>query len=261
MDREAAVNKEVTKTVKHLKALTKLLLRSGDERPPQHVVDQVLVPACLLTKILAPDVRQKLDEYLFAAQNSSYRVNTNQHGADLIDKDTGSSTELKVSTCIVNPPARHNKHGKFVKPVPKASVMWPMPKYDSKGDQKARRKKVLESMRAKTDSGGAIIRVVNGMQALLKEYHLSHAFLMGYFKRADLGTSTAYNMGCPLCKHCNSFHRLDRFQKYSDRMDKEKGELTEEEWKEVFTRNGVCPMKVKDARKSKKTPATAQKKQ
>lgn len=247
MDDKAALDRQLKKTTKHINALTTMLLRSMDDRPPQHVVDKVLVPACLLTKILAPDVRQKLDEYLYAAQNTNYRVNTCQHGADLIDKETGSSTELKVSTCIINQPARPDKNGKFVKPIAKASVIWPMPKYDPKGDQEARRKKVLANMLVKTHSGGAVIRVVNGMQALIKEYHLSHAFLMGYFERAELGTSTSYNMGCPMCKHCKSFHRLDRLQDYSDRMGKE-GKLSDDEWKKVFGRDGVCPEKVKKAR-------------
>lgn len=252
---DAKLARELKKTKKHINALTELLLKSGVDRPPQRVIDELLVPLCRLTKIVAPDVRQKLDEHLYAAENAQYEVNPNQHGADLIEKETGSRTELKVATCILNPSARRNKNGVYVKPTVKASVMWPMPKYDSQGDQVERRRKVLASIKAKTDHGGAVIRVVNGMQVLLKEYHLSHLFLMGYFERANLGTSTAYNMGGPLCIHCDSFHRLDRLQVYSNKMDLSPDhKLSREDWLVVLgngKKNDVCPKKVKVPKKPK----------
>ena len=228
MESPDQINKLAKKTAKYIEKLNKALLSSGLERPPQSVIDKLTVPVCLLAKILHPDVRQKLDEFLFASTHPELQVNTHQHGADLIDPITDSATELKVATCIQNPKPTKQKNGTMKTPKPAIAVMWPIPKPNPKNPEE-RRKKLLKSIKEKTDSGGAVIRVVNGMQTLLKEYRLSHEFLMGYFERVKLGNSPAHNMGCLMCPSCKSFHRLDKLQAFSNKLPK-----TEEEWKKVF---------------------------
>ena len=228
MDCPPKTLKYAKKAAKYIEQLNHALLSSGLERPPQAVVDCLTVPVCLLAKVLNPDVRQKLDEFLYASNHPELKVNTHQHGADLIDPATGSATELKVATCIQNPKPVKQRNGEMKAPKPKAAVMWPIPKPDPKNPER-RRQKLLKSVEKKTKSGGAVIRVVNGMQKLLKEYTLSHSFLMGYFARVPLGVCSAHNMGCLMCPSCKSFHRLDKLQEFSDNMPK-----TEEEWKAVF---------------------------
>jgi hypothetical protein len=234
--------KHAKKAAKYIKLLNNDLLSSNLERPPTEVIECLTVPVCLLAKVLNPDVRQKLDEFLYSSTHPELKVNTHQQGADLIDPLTGSATELKVSTCIQNPKPAKQKDGKMKTPKPKAAVMWPIPKLDPKKPQE-RRKKLLKGIEAKTKSGGAVIRVVNGMQKLLKEYTLSHEFLMGYFERVPLGDSPSHNMGCLMCPSCKSFHRLDKLQSFSNNIPK-----TEEGWKAVFA-------KVKIDCKKKDTPS------
>lgn len=145
------------------------------------------------------DVHQKIDEIIIADERKDLKVSTHQHGADLKGAK-GECYEVKVSVCTTR--ART------------CNFNWPIP---NKGKDTERRTKLLESITAKTKSGGAILRINDGKAAKIAEYEFSHDYLVGYFQRIKLGESNNHNMGCQRCSSCKGFHRLERM-KYVDKQ-------------------------------------------
>ncbi len=170
--------------------------------------------AVRLVKMLIKDAHRKMDEHIAAAENPHLKVSEKAHGADLHDRKTGSKTEHKSVTSKGTNSS--------------ANVNWPIGKPG--GASRRRREKVLESIKDKTDAGGAIISIKDGFGREFKEYRLSHEFLMGYFARVPLGSCGNHNMGCKRCPDCGEFHRLAKFEHYSN-LERE---LDEKDWREVF---------------------------
>lgn len=147
-----------------------------------------------------------------------------QHGADLKSEDDKRSYELKTSVCTTRKP--------------KVNFNWPLPSTNK--SEAERRKIAVKSALEKTAGGEAILRIVDGKRALIKEYRFCSEYIVGYFSRVPLGACGNHNMGCPRCETCNSFHRLDRM-KYVDeqvRAAKERGEdLALVDWEQALYRS------------------------
>jgi hypothetical protein len=170
-----------------------------------------LVPMAVLLKIAMPDVQQKLNEFIFAAENPNLTVNKHQHGADLKDKRDNSSVEHKVSV--------------VTKTKPRCNFNWPIPKGAT---EQERRANLLESIRTKTKGGKAVLQVKNGLDTELTSFHFQCEFLMEYFSRITLGESNNHNMGCTRCGDCGDFHRL---RALADLQQKPPALRTEAHWK------------------------------
>jgi hypothetical protein len=177
--------------------LYEMISRSSGDRVEREIVE-ILEPAlCSLAKLVIKDCHQKMDEKIYAHENG-YSVCENQHGPDLKD-GKGNFTELKVSRCT----------GK----IKKCNFNWHLPKATSEPE---RRTKILESIRAKTEGGGAHLLIKDGKDRQIAKFVLSHEFLMEYFSRIKIGRCDNHNMGCSMCASCTKFHRLEALQQAND---------------------------------------------
>jgi hypothetical protein len=188
---------------------------SGDLSP--EVRAALTVPLCRLTKMIIPNVHQKIDEHVYAADHPEYVVNAHQHGADLVAVgDATHKRELKVSVATVA-----NKHT--------CNFNWNVPALGK--PLAVRRAELLASVREKTAGGGATFVIRDGLGRELASYTLSDVFLQGYFARIPLGDKTRnHNLRAARCPSCHAFHRLAKLQKFSDLYR----ELTAAEWASVM---------------------------
>lgn len=187
----------------------------GDE-VDQEVRDALAVSICRMAKLLIPDVQRKIDEIVYAYDHN-LEVSSEQHGHDLHDAD-GNRFELKVSVCK--------------KPTYSCNINFPVPKGED------RRDKLLASVRDKMEGGGAIFVVRDGKQKELRKFEFTEAFMLGYFTRLELGKAAVHNLGCKQCRDCKKFHRLEKFQLYSDKLE-EDGELSDDDWTAVFEKTAI----------------------
>lgn len=151
------------------------------------------VPLCKTTKLLIPNVHQKIDEIIIGHEKQ-LRVHAHQHGADATDPRTQVPVEIKVS--VMSSERRCNFN-------------WCVPNT---------REKLLVSVREKVgDNGYAIFRVISTTGATVAEYTLQGAFLLEYFTQLPLKANTRnHNFGAQQCTKCLKFHRLELMQKVSD---------------------------------------------
>jgi len=180
----------------------------GDDALDPAVLKLVAAPLCKLTKMIIPNVHQKIDEVAYADDHMLI-VCEDQHGADLHDSE-GNSFELKVSVCTS-----------------RANFNWNIPA----GTTSKNRRSLLKSVETKTEGGGAIFVVKSKSSKLLAEYKFSSAFLLAYFARVPLGSSKNHNMGCKQCTNCRKFHRLDKLQQNNDLFEENPGGV---DWNSVF---------------------------
>lgn len=166
-------------------------------------------------------MHQKVDEIILADSHKDLVVQACQHGADLKNAK-GQAFECKVSVCTTRAP-----NCNFNFPVPKGK------------DDAERRKKLLASIREKTNGGGAILSIKDGKQRLIKEYNFSEAFLLEYFARIKLGKSGNHNLSCRRCAKCKGFHRLDWLEKLSKDFAVE-GNRDFVDWSDAFGRAKKC---------------------
>lgn len=165
-------------------------------------------------------MHQKISEIIYASENPELTVSAHQHGADLKDRENGSCYEYKQSLC--------KGRGGAV------NFNWPVP---GAGQPEAeRRKLLLESVQAKVKGGGAILHVKNARRKELAKVVLSEEFIMGYFARIKLGKTGNHNMSCHRCVDCGKFHRLEKYERYDEKLTDE-GELTDEDWTEIMATN------------------------
>jgi hypothetical protein len=192
---------------------TDLQAAGGDAVDPALVV-LLAAPLARLTKMIIPNVHQKIDEIVYAdEQCGKLRVSREQHGHDLSDEQ-GGHFELKVSVC--------SKRGG------RCNFNWPVPKAD--GTIAGRRAKLVESVKEKTRGGHAVLQVKDGLQRKIAEYKLTEPFLVAYFERLPLGKADKHNMACEQCHTCGGFHRMDKLQAASDAMAARKAV----EWRSFF---------------------------
>lgn len=195
-----------------------------DENVSDEIVQILQAPLCLLTKLIVPNVHQKVNEIIYISQQmkteDTLLLNQQQHGADitLLSKKTGCSASIEHKRSICK-----SKTGR-------CNFNWPLPSRNLPTDE--RRKKLLQSIRNKTGGkeGHAILEVVNGLGKPLASYKLSGDFLLGYFSRIALGKCDNHNLGCSRCKKCEDFHRLKKFQWLSNKLEVA-GRLTDDEWR------------------------------
>lgn len=227
MEKPTVLLDEAKKLAQTLEAFYKRLQAEPGEVVDAAVVSVLAPHLCRLTKMCIPNAHQKIDEIIYADEHKHLKVQEQQHGADLKTAE-GACYELKTSICTAR--------------APKVNFNWPVPA--DRGDPGQRRAKLLASINAKTKDGGAVLRIVDGKNKLLKEYHFCNAYLLGYFSRLQLGKSTNHNMGCAQCASCKSFHRLDRMM-YVDRQIRLAGEdagyFTMVDWNNVMYMP-KCPM-------------------
>jgi hypothetical protein len=189
-----------------------LITKSGATEVDPVIYEMLAVPLCRLAKIIIPDINQKVDEIVYAADHN-LQVNRAAHGADLHDAD-GNHYELKVSVCK--------------QPLKRCNFNWPVPKGGNEADRRAR---LLASVREKVKGGYARFIVRNGVGADLFTYTLSEEFLVGYFSRIRLGKGGNHNMGGEYCTRCECFHRLIRYHMASMHLAKGKSL----EWTDLVT--------------------------
>jgi len=161
------------------------------------IVALLQVPLCRLTKMLVPNAHTKMDEIVYAADHN-LELNSATHGHDLRDKQ-GNHIERKVSVCTT----RAN-YCNFNWNIPQAPTL------------EERRKKLLESIKEKTQGGFASLEVTDGDGRRLAEFTLCEGFLLEYFARITIEKSNNHNMGCSRCKTCHKFHRLEKLQAASN---------------------------------------------
>jgi hypothetical protein len=219
----AAVDARARKLADDLRALYADLqreaVRTGTDTPAG-VFAVLAAPLAQLTKMIIPDVHQKIDEIIYAAEHG-LAVNPHQHGHDLADA-AGRHIELKVSVA----------KGRW----PKCNFNWPVPKGATPTE---RRTKLLASVEEKTRGGHAVLEVRSGAHALLATYTLSSAFLAAYFARVPLGAADKHNMACEQCKTHGTFHRIAKMQAASERMAAAANDPGVVAWTALFARTAA----------------------
>lgn len=180
-----------------------------------------------MARIMEP-VLSKIDEYIFAYEENKKNpllkiiVNPSLHGADIRYGD-GSSLELKTSIVNKKYPARCN-------------INWIVSD--------------IETMKEKIKGRGSRIQMRSKqMNEVLAEYNLSEQFLIEYFERVKKNSkrvkkkseSVKHNMGCDVCKNCHmkkiyKYHRIERMELYSNYMAKNKCDLNDKQWADVFSK-------------------------
>lgn len=211
-----------------IRAMYNALTKSKDPKDIRAAVQIVrqntlLLPnMCQLAKLLTPDIQQKLDEYIRAANEPGHQVLAARNGADLKD-EKDQSYEYKVSQLKSTGPRKCNFN-------------WNLPNARNKqtnDDPDKRREKLVTNVLNKLDQGRgyAVLEVQDDVRQTLVKFKLGGGFLVEYFRRLQLGVSTVHNMGCLECKTCKRFHRLDKLQDASDAYDKDPQSVV---WENVF---------------------------
>ncbi len=173
---------------------------------------------CKLASIVVPKMHQERDEIVVADELGA-KVLGRGNGAD-IQTTSGSHLETKTSRITTKNT--------------KTNFSWDLAKgYDK--NKIPCKEKLLASVRDKTESEGALFRILDGVGHEVKRYSFSHKFLMALFAEVPLDGRETINFGCMRCDHCGSFHRLDNFKRYE--QDFEKGLLPagDKKWQELFT--------------------------
>jgi hypothetical protein len=177
----------------------------------KEVVDALSPSLALLSKIIIKDVHQKAGEVVFKKENAGFEVLAGNHGADLRD-NKGGSWEHK---------------GSIVRgPLYRCNFNFPVPKGETDAE---RRKALLDSIQEKTHGGGVVLQVLSARMEVLHEYKFDQEIAKGYFARITLGKCGNHNMGCPRCKDCAGYHRLDALMKLQEKKSNGK-RLTEQDW-------------------------------
>jgi hypothetical protein len=196
-------------------------LKGEEEEEEESVHDAVAsrltVPLCKLTRLLVPNVNQKIDEIVYAAEHG-LEVNQGSKGVDMKDAQ-GRRIELKVS-CV------REKAGL-------CNVNWPLP--PATLGEAERRLQLIASTKEKVGDGGyAQIVIKNKTGKDIASIRLDGAFLIEYFSRLPLPTSNNHNMGCTRCKVCKLFHRLEKLQMCSTAFAKAAFKAEEFDWVSLF---------------------------
>lgn len=172
------------------------------------------VPLARLTRTLIPNAQSKLDEIVFAADNT-LKVNANTKGHDLSTSE-GVHIERKVST--------------YTKKTPKCNFNWSIPKADT---PEKKLDLLLASITEKTRGGCAILEVQDGLTRTLATFVLHEKFLLAYFTRLKCN-SDRVNMGCARCRNCHKFHRLQNLADASKLMLESGGDPDVVAWLLLF---------------------------
>lgn len=185
---------------------------------------------CRFVKMLIPNIHQKIDEIIelddMKKKNATKHKNTVvsqvQHGADIIDGDTGKCIELKTSI--------------ITRAAPKCNFNWNIT--SGTFDDYQERTDFLNNVKGKMANGGhAKFIIKSGVGVTIKEYEYSSDFLVEYFRRVPITVKTTkINFGCLQCKSCSSFHRLDTLSAMEKIFKFKKNKLDDLEWDTLFNK-------------------------
>ena len=203
-----------------LKKYRELLIHEykGRNNIPPEICDLISWELARLTKMIIPNVHQKLDEVIVAAeQKTPHIVSPDQHGADLIEKGTNSKTEVKVSVCSRS----------------YANFNWSLPSRPPNEEEQNYKARVRDSIFNKTAHGGAILRIEGGLGEVIAQYRLSCAFLLEYFSRLKINPTHKHNMRSEQCGDCGKFHRIQKLAYWSKVFDRQPDKV---DWDDVFTK-------------------------
>ena len=160
---------------------------------------------CKATKLIVPDARQKIDEYIIA-EKKGLTVRKEKNGADMTD---GDDRHYESKAGVVNAKTM------------RCNIHWEVPYITGQDPQDmTRRDKMIESIRNKCQGGGVYITLHTETRIKVAEYYFHECFLIIYFRHIKIteGVTKTHNMGCDICKQCHTYHRLELMRKLDDEM-------------------------------------------
>lgn len=185
----------------------RVYMRTADEEELPDEATKTLAPIIAKTaSLVVPNLHQKRDEIIYAAENPDWVVSSKTTGPDLIHKNGEGVRELKTSRAL----RKEGYHVNF------SFAFQPRKPNESR---ETLVKRISKSFDDKVGPGGfAVFRIVNATQDLVVEYKLGNEFLKWYATEYDYKPkSRAFNFGCSRCKDCGAWHRLERLQEYSNK--------------------------------------------